>query len=80
MNLDLCGLDEALNPMGPNRCTSNAWCEGARTCSPWGWCEGTTYCAPIKAGTDDIWNGEKEAFGINNTGTINVTLSNVKYR
>ena len=38
MNLDLCGHNEALNPLGPNRCNSNADCEGARTCSQWGWC------------------------------------------
>ena len=68
MNLDLCGHNEALNPLGPNRCSTNADCEGARTCSSFGWCMGSTYCIPLSNGP----TGEKEAFGINNTGTIDI--------
>ena len=38
MNLDICGVNEANNPLGPNRCSNNSQCEGARTCSMYGWC------------------------------------------
>ena len=42
--LNLCGINEATNPLGPNRCTSSSQCDGARTCSQWGWCEGVSGC------------------------------------
>ncbi|HEX2569486.1 MAG TPA: RICIN domain-containing protein [Polyangia bacterium] len=32
--------DESQNPGGPNRCTNQWQCDGARTCSPYGWCQG----------------------------------------
>ena len=31
--------DEAKNPKGPNRCSSDMECYGLRTCSPFGWCQ-----------------------------------------
>ena len=33
-------FNEALNPLGRNRCNSNSQCDGFRTCSDYGWCGG----------------------------------------
>ncbi|WP_442941767.1 hypothetical protein [Nostoc sp.] len=33
--------NEANNPGGPNRCSNNQQCDGARTCSSSGFCQGT---------------------------------------
>ena len=33
-------LNEALNRLGSNRCTSNSECDGFRTCSAFRWCQG----------------------------------------
>ena len=35
-----CTLDESKNVEGPNRCSMDTECAGARDCSEWGWCEG----------------------------------------
>ena len=32
--------DEATNPLGPNQCSDDCECDGARDCSDFGWCEG----------------------------------------
>ena len=48
-----CNYDEAQNPLGPNRCTSDAECAGARTCSDFAWCEGDSEC---DAKTQDACN------------------------
>jgi hypothetical protein len=40
-------VNEAINAAGPNRCTSNNDCDGARTCSPAGFCQGTSRATPI---------------------------------
>ena len=34
-----CKLDEDLNSLGPNRCSTDDECEGTRTCSAAGWCQ-----------------------------------------
>ena len=33
-------VNEAHNPLGSNRCTSNSQCDGFRTCSIYRWCQG----------------------------------------
>lgn len=38
--------DESRNEGGPNRCRSDAQCDGLRTCSPAGWCQGEARPAP----------------------------------
>lgn len=40
-----CRVDEARNPLGPNRCSNSNQCSGDRTCSDWGWCQGTSGCS-----------------------------------
>ena len=32
--------NEAITKLGPNKCSTNSDCDGARTCSPHGWCQG----------------------------------------
>ena len=39
-----CGINEALNALGPNRCNNSSQCDGSRTCSPFGWCGGNADC------------------------------------
>ena len=39
-----CTLDESKNVEGPNRCSMDTECAGARDCSEWGWCEGDSGC------------------------------------
>lgn len=41
---DYCHVDERLNVLGANQCTTSADCTGARTCSRWGWCQGEHQC------------------------------------
>ena len=41
-----CGINEAHNLLGANRCQSSNQCAGNRTCSAAKWCEGVSGCAP----------------------------------
>ena len=39
-----CGINEAHNLLGANRCQSSNQCAGNRTCSDANWCEGVSGC------------------------------------
>ena len=39
-----CGLNEANNKIGENRCLIDSDCNGKRTCSSTGWCQGQSGC------------------------------------
>ena len=39
-----CGIDESKNTAGPNKCTEDSHCQGARTCSTTSVCAGTSGC------------------------------------
>ena len=57
-----CEYDEALNALGPNRCSSSLECGGARYCSDWGWCHGNSGCdAPNQPDPVEIELGELQA-------------------
>ena len=40
-----CGINEANNIYGANRCVSSSECDGARNCSKYGYCEGNSGCS-----------------------------------
>jgi hypothetical protein len=58
--------NEANNPGGPNRCTNNSQCDGARTCSQSGYCQGTARQPnPGPKGPSYCWNEANNPGGPN---------------
>ena len=56
-----CAVDESMNAGGPNRCSMNSECRGARTCNDAGWCEGVSNCDPFSyASTASVESLETE--------------------
>ena len=58
-----CGIDEALNILGANRCSTSSECDGARFCSAFGFCAGESGCpmTPVKEPNDHLICGIDEA-------------------
>ncbi|MGH8610984.1 MAG: hypothetical protein ACREYF_02775 [Gammaproteobacteria bacterium] len=64
--------DEAKNKAGPNRCTTNQDCDGARTCSGAGWCQGTSRKPdPGAKGPNYCWDEAKNPRGPNQCSNNN---------
>ena len=61
--------DESKNPYGPNRCTVDTECDGARTCSVAGWCQGTARPPNGPKGRNYYWN---EANNLGGSGRCTV--------
>ena len=58
--------NEARNQRGPNRCTNNNECDGARTCSSAGWCQGTARTPnPGPKGPTYCWDEARNRRGQN---------------
>jgi len=61
--------DEADNKLGPNKCATNADCDGARTCSSSGFCQGTSRDAKPAKGPLYCINEAKNKLGPNKCAT-----------
>lgn len=58
--------NEATNPLGPNKCSTNEQCDGARTCSQANFCQGTARTPnPGPKGPTYCWNEANNPDGPN---------------
>ena len=71
-------INENLNAKGPNRCSFDSECDGARTCSAYGNCQGSSGL-PFHTQTlaEEAKNRDGTLISNGSAGTVNIRLANI---